>query len=107
MINAEVTKTGTENALSTIRKFTRRVQGTGLIKGVRAQRYYSRTPSKIVKKKHALKTLARREEYHQKVKEGKIAEVAPRRAPYNRDASSTPRTTGSTGTPNEGAPIAR
>ena len=106
MINAEVTKTGTENALSTIRKFTRRVQGTGLIKGVRAQRYYSRTPSKVVKKKHALKTLARRAEYHQNVKEGKIAEVAPRRAPYNRD-NSTPRTTGSTGTPNEGAPIAR
>ena len=34
-INAEVTKSGSESTLSTIRKFSRRVQGTGLVRTVR------------------------------------------------------------------------
>ena len=76
--NAEVTKTGNENALATIRKFSRRVQGAGLVKTVRAGRYYARDASKIVKKKRALKLLKRREEYRQLVKEGKIAEAPAR-----------------------------
>ena len=63
-------------------------------------RYYVRTASKIVKKKRALKLIKRRAEYQQLLKEGKVAEPAPRRG-YNRDSSSgTPR-------PAEGAPIAR
>jgi ribosomal protein S21 len=102
MINAEVTKTGSENVLATIRKFSRRVQGTGLVRTVRNRRYYARDSSKIVKKKRALKLIKRREEYHRAVKEGKITE-APRRGsmPQNREQSS-PRATGL-----ESAPIAR
>lgn len=73
-INAEVQKSGSENALSTIRKFTRRVQGTGLIKAVRAGRYYERQKSKTVQKKRALKLIKRRADFTQMVKEGKIAE---------------------------------
>jgi len=88
MINAEVQKSGSENALSTIRKFSRRVQGTGLVKTVRANRYYVRHGSKIVKKKRALKLIKRREEYRQNVKEGKIIEV-PKRGSYNREPSQT------------------
>jgi ribosomal protein S21 len=78
-INAEVQKSGSEPALSTIRKFSRRVQGTGLIKAVRGGRYYSRQTSKTVKKKRALKLLKRRAEFRQLVKEGKVAEREPRR----------------------------
>ncbi len=88
MINAEVQKSGSENALSTIRKFSRRVQGTGLIKTVRANRYYVRPGSKIVKKKRALKLIKRREEYRQNVKEGKIIE-APKRGNFNREQTTT------------------
>jgi ribosomal protein S21 len=88
MINAEVQKTGSENALSTIRKFSRRVQGTGLIKTVRANRYYARPGSKTVKKKRALKLIKRREEFRQAVKEGKVVE-APKRGGYNREQNST------------------
>lgn len=73
-INAEVTKSGNESTLSTIRKFSRRVQGTGLVKTVRGQRYFSRPNSKTVAKKRALKMLKRRDEYKQLLKEGKIAE---------------------------------
>lgn len=83
MINAEVQKSGSENTLSTIRKFSRRVQGTGLIKTVRANRYYVRPGSKTVNKKRALKLIKRREEFKQLVKEGKVVE-APKRGNFNR-----------------------
>lgn len=83
-INVEVTKTGSESALATIRKFSRKVQGTGLVKTVRKRRYFARDASKIVKKKRALKMLKRRAEYRQLVKEGKIEE-APRRGPHTRE----------------------
>lgn len=98
-INAEVQKSGNETALSVIRKFSRRVQGTGLIKSARARRYFTRSASKIVKKKRALKLLKRRAEYKQLVKEGKIAE-----APV-RGRTMPPRP--ETGRLGEGAPIAR
>ena len=101
MINAEVQKTGSENALSTIRKFSRRVQGTGLIKTVRANRYYVRSGSKVVKKKRALKLIKRREEFRQLVKEGKVVE-APKRGSYNRE--SAPQTSASA---TSSTPIAR
>lgn len=89
MINAEVTKTGTENVLSTIRKFTTRVRSTGLVKNVRADRYYTRAVSKVVKKKHALKLIKRRAEYNKLLKEGKVVEAPARRPAYNREQSTT------------------
>ena len=74
MINAEVQKSGSESALSVIRKFSRRVQGTGLIQTVRKGRYYERTKSKTVSKKRALKRIARTANYRELLKEGKIVE---------------------------------
>jgi hypothetical protein len=91
MINAEVQKTGSENALSTIRKFSRRVQGTGLVKTVRANRYYVRSGSKTVKKKRALKLIKRREDFRQLIKEGKVVE-APKRGGFNRESASPAQT---------------
>lgn len=99
-IQAEVTKSGNENPLSTIRKFSRRVQGAGLVKTLRARRYYSRQASKTVKKKRALKLLKRRSEYRRLLKEGKIAEPTRRyqpREPISRPSSAL----------GEGTPIAR
>ena len=101
-INAEVTKTGSESALSVIRKFSRRVQGTGLVKNARKLRYYERTKSKAVQKKRALKLIKRRAEYKQLVKEGKVVEAPARR-------SYTPRTESTGPAPRfgENTPIAR
>jgi len=82
-INAEVTKTGSESSLSTIRKFSRRVQGTGLVRTVRGGRYFARPNSKSVAKKRALKLIKRRTEFQKLVKEGKVAEPQPR---YGRGA---------------------
>jgi ribosomal protein S21 len=99
-IQAEVTKSGSENPLATIRKFSRKVQGAGLIKTMRARRYFTRAASKTVKKKRALKMIKRRTEYKQLVKEGKIAEPV-RRGSYT-PREQTPRPSLS-----EGAPISR
>lgn len=99
MINAEVTKSGSESALSTIRKFSRRVQGTGLIRTVRGTRYFARDASKIVKKKRALKLIKRRKEYNQLLKEGKITETPVRRGGHSRESQTQTKAP-------EGAPIA-
>lgn len=100
-INAEVVKTGSESTLSVIRKFSRRVQGTGLVKNARKTRYYERQKSKTVQKKRALKLLKRRAEYKQLVKEGKVIE-APQRRTYSREPQqSAPARFG------ESTPIAR
>jgi hypothetical protein len=106
-INAEVQKSGSENSLSTIRKFSRRVQGTGLIKNARAIRYFERQKSKTVQKKRALKMIKRRADYNQKVKEGKIAEREQRGGPRNmapRPQNDTPRSQSGLG---DSTPIAR
>ena len=105
MINAEVIKSGSESALSTIRKFSRKVQGTGLIRNSRKRRYYERDMSKAVKKKRALKRIKRHTDFRKLVKEGKAEERQQRRS--FRDAAPTPRpaTTGSG--LGENTPIAR
>ena len=101
-INAEVTKTGSESTLSVIRKFSRRVQGTGLVKNARKLRYYERTKSKTVQKKRALKLIKRRAEYKQLVKEGKVVE-----APARRNYTPRTETTGPAPRFGENTPIAR
>ncbi len=78
-INAEISKTGSENSMSVIRKFTRKFQGTGVLREVRGRRYHSRASSAATKKKGALKRIARREAFAQLVKEGKVQEREPRR----------------------------
>jgi ribosomal protein S21 len=98
-VNAEVTKTGGESALATIRKFTRRVQGAGTVKIVRGRRYYERDKSKTVKKKRALKLLKRRADYHRAIKDGKIQEPT-RQQNYTREPSPFNKL-------GEGTPIAR
>ncbi len=88
-INAEVTKLGGESTLAVIRKFSRRVQGTGLVKNSRKNRYYERNASKSVQKKRALKLIKRRADFKQLVKEGKVSDAPVRRGSYSRDTSSS------------------
>lgn len=77
-INAEITKVGSENSMSLIRKFTRKLQGAGIVKEVRNRRYWERASSTAAKKKHALKRLKKRANFAQLLKEGKVQERAPR-----------------------------
>lgn len=108
MIQAEVTKTGNENALSTIRRFTRRVQGAGIVKTTRNGRYYSRSSSKTVKKKRAIKLIKRRTEFAQLLKEGKVVETVNHRGGYApRTQASTENASNTSAKPTEGASVAR
>lgn len=82
MINVSVEKHGTENATALIRRFTKRVQGAGIIRRVKGARYTERPQSKLRRKKLAVRKIARREEYAEKERMGLIKEVVrgPRRA---------------------------
>lgn len=74
MINAEVVRTGNENNLNLIRRFTKKVQGSGVLPRVRSIRYSTRKASEYVKKKKTLKVIARREEIAELIKMGKMTE---------------------------------
>lgn len=77
MINVEVQKTATENNANLIRRFTKKMQSSGVVQRVRSLRYHARPGSTAQKKKQALKTLARRDKYAELMKLGKITERTP------------------------------
>ncbi len=77
-INIEVTKNDNETAVNLIRRFSKRVQGAGIINRIRGIRYHARQKSTFVQKKKALKSLRRREEIQELIKLGKLVEKAPR-----------------------------
>ncbi|MBU6310544.1 30S ribosomal protein S21 [Patescibacteria group bacterium] len=82
MINVSVEKHGTENAMSLIRRFQKRVQGAGIVRRVKGARYTERPKSKLRRKKSAIRKIARRDDYAEKERLGLIKETprAPRRA---------------------------
>ncbi|MBP6859949.1 MAG: 30S ribosomal protein S21 [Candidatus Pacebacteria bacterium] len=87
MINAtrvEVKRSKNESSASLIRRFSRRAQGLGLVREMRKRRYYERQKSKNVDHARALVKGARRADFAEKVKLGKIdlvALAAARRGP--------------------------
>jgi ribosomal protein S21 len=78
MINAEVSRNQGENAMSVIRRFTRKVQGSGVIPRVRSLRFATRTQSHYKVKQKALKVLKRRTDMAELIKLGK-APINPKR----------------------------
>jgi len=77
--NVAVDKTGTENNVALIRRFTRRVQESGIVKRVRGIRYSDRNRSHYVKKKKTLEVIIRRAERERLLKLGKISAIPERR----------------------------
>ncbi|MFA6536328.1 MAG: hypothetical protein WC250_03980 [Candidatus Paceibacterota bacterium] len=73
-INVEITRNPTENNLSALRRFTKRVQGSGVLPRVRGIRYQTRKLSSYKVKMKTLKVLARRAEVAKLIKLGKMAE---------------------------------
>lgn len=73
-IIAEVRKNSNESTPSLVRRFTKRVQGSGALNKVRGNRYYERAKSKLVVKNSALKVISRRKEIDRLRKLGKLAE---------------------------------
>ncbi|HEY0221108.1 MAG TPA: hypothetical protein VGC58_02700 [Candidatus Paceibacterota bacterium] len=72
--NVEVVKSNNENNVNLIRRFTKRVQGSGVLPRVRSIRYSGRKMSEYVKKKKTLKVLKRREEVTELIRLGKMVE---------------------------------
>ena len=71
-INVEITKSGTDNNLGLIRKFTKRVQGSGILTRLRKTRYSTRKPSDYVKKKKTLKKIVNKAKIRELIKMGKM-----------------------------------
>jgi ribosomal protein S21 len=76
--NAEVTRNDGESTINLIRRFSKRVQGAGVISRVRSERYAKRPQSSFVTRKRALKRIKRRDEVQELIKLGKMVET-PRR----------------------------
>ncbi|MHB8651536.1 MAG: hypothetical protein ACYC8S_00115 [Minisyncoccota bacterium] len=72
IVNAEVKKVGNENPVTLIKRFSRRVQQTGLIRKVKDGRYFERQESKYKTRARALKALERRKAYERLKKLGKL-----------------------------------
>lgn len=78
-INVEVEKNNNESSANVIRRFTKRVQGAGIVPKVRGGRYFTRIKSSNVRRVARLKKLEKRESYEKLVKLGKIQEFRGRR----------------------------
>lgn len=76
--NVQVTKNNTESSANVIRRFTKRVQGAGIIPKVRGGRYFSRSKSRNVQREAKLKKLDKKATYEKMVKLGKIQEFRRR-----------------------------
>ncbi|MFA6408389.1 MAG: hypothetical protein WCW36_02910 [Candidatus Paceibacterota bacterium] len=72
----EVKRGKNESSTALIRRFTRRAQGLGIVRAVRNNRYWERSTSKNVEHKRAMVSKARRENYNEQVKLGKIDPAA-------------------------------
>lgn len=76
--NIEVVRNGTENPLGLLRRFTKRVQGSGVLPRVRSIRYHERTLSAYKRKMKTLEGIKRREDRAEQIKLGKINPDLPR-----------------------------
>lgn len=78
-INVEVQKTGSESSLSVLRRFSKRVQGSGVLNRVRSLRYKTRAQSLFKRKLSMLKFLERTAERERLAKLGKAPVEKKRR----------------------------
>jgi ribosomal protein S21 len=99
MMNAtrvEVRRGKNESSASLIRRFSRRSQGLGLVKELRKRRYYERSKSKNVDHARAMIRGARRANFNELVKLGKIDPATygkkPRRPRPTMTTTATPTT---------------
>jgi ribosomal protein S21 len=76
--NVEVKKNNQESTANLIRRFTKRVQGSGILNRLRKHRYHSREKSEMVNRAKKLIKLEKKEKYETLLKLGKIQEQAPR-----------------------------
>ena len=79
MINVEISRNPNENSVSLLRRFSRKVQSSGVIPRKRSLRYNSRVQSHYKIKVKTLKSLARKAATAELVKLGKAPLETKRR----------------------------
>jgi ribosomal protein S21 len=79
MINVEIQRNGNENTAGVMRRFSRKMQSSGVLKRVRSLRYFSRKKSGTKLKKDALVRIDRREKFQDLLKQGRVVETTRRR----------------------------
>jgi len=75
-VNIEVAKGPNENNLSVLRRFTKRVQGAGILPRVRSKRYSDRTQSKNTRRTKTVAYLKKKEVIAELLKAGKVTELS-------------------------------
>ncbi|MEK7514457.1 MAG: 30S ribosomal protein S21 [Patescibacteria group bacterium] len=70
--NVKVERNTNENNLNLLRRFTKRVQGSGVLRKVRSHRYYVKVISPNVRKKKTLQNLTYKGKINELIKLGKI-----------------------------------
>lgn len=78
-VNVQVERNNNESSANVVRRFTKRLQSSGVIMRVRRLRYYSRMKSANVRRQARLKKLVKKAEYEKQLKLGKIPERPLRR----------------------------
>ncbi len=78
MVNVEISRNPGENALGVLRRFSRKVQSSGVIPRVRSLRFNSRVQSHYKVKMKTLKYLTRRKDMAELIKLGKAPAVEVR-----------------------------
>ncbi len=71
-VNVEVEKNQAESTANLIRRFTKRMQGAGIVPKVRSGRYFKRDKSENVHRRSKLLRLTRQKNYETMLKLGKI-----------------------------------
>ncbi|MES2930309.1 MAG: hypothetical protein V4665_00790 [Patescibacteria group bacterium] len=74
----EVKKNANESNMNLVRRFSRKVQESGIIQKVKSKRYNERTESKVKVKAATLKRIARRKNHEKLLKLGKATKVPTR-----------------------------
>lgn len=77
--NVEVQKNNNESSANVIRRFTKRVQGAGIVPKVRSGRYFSRIKSRNVQRVSKLKKVSKQTTFEKLLKLGKVQETRGRR----------------------------
>lgn len=70
MINVSVTKSENESVPSLIRRFSKRVQGSGVVRKVKSTRFHQRAVSKTKRRASALRRIAKAEKRDEMAKMG-------------------------------------
>jgi len=74
--NVEVEKKQNESTANLMRRFSKRVQGSGIVQRVRKNRYFKRNKSDNVRRVSKLRKLEKTAEYEKLIKLGKIQEYS-------------------------------